>query len=293
MRRLAGVVVLALLAGCGGGGGAKPKKPDGGTDAKGSGAAGDLGSNGGAGGSGGVAGDAAGGAGGSAGDAAGASGSAGGAAGAAGGAGGTAGADAGAGARDAADATPDAVTDAAAEVEAAPPKLVTVAFSGQVETVAGTPLGFDGTVRLEAVSGSFTYDLRLVDELPTDPKRGKFWRGGTTAFTFTVKGHTVTGSGLSIVQTEDLNPDTFRFLDGNQNDTVTRIMKLDGADAPKVKLYFAVTDDTGAMLTSDALPDPFPAVDIANDGGFTITHTFSLSDDGGTMLMKLSTLVSQ
>ena len=95
------------------------------------------------------------------------------------------------------------------------------------------------------------------------------------------------------MQTEDLNPDTFRFLDGDQNDTVTRIMKLDGADAPKLKLFLAITDDTGAMLTSDALPDPFPMVDIANDGGFTIAHTFSLMDDGGTMLMKLATLVNQ
>jgi hypothetical protein len=184
--------------------------------------------------------------------------------------------------------------DAVAEVEAAVARLVTVAFTGQVVTVANAPLGFDSTVRLEPVSGSFTYDLRLVDDLPNDPLRGKYERAGTTAFTFTVKGHTVTGSGKAIVQTENLDPDTFRFLDGPQGDTVVRTMKLDGADAPTVKLSFAVTDGTGAMLASDALPDPFPALDIAHkEGGSEISHTFSLSDAGGTMLMQLDTLVSQ
>jgi hypothetical protein len=284
MRHLLAVVVVALLAGCGGGGAATTKKPD---ASAGSIGAGESGSNGGPGGSGAATGGSSGATGGASG-ATGASGAAGGDASATGGPAGAYGGSAGAGAQD---APSDTVTDG--DVEAAPPKLVTVAFSGQVITVAGNPLGFDSTVRLEAVSGSFTYDLRLADDLPNDPKRGKFWRGGTTAFTFTVKGHTVTGSGLSIVQTEDLNPDTFRFLDGDQNDTVTRIMKLDGADAPKLKLFLAITDDTGAMLTSDALPDPFPMVDIANDGGFTIAHTFSLMDDGGTMLMKLATLVNQ
>jgi hypothetical protein len=197
------------------------------------------------------------------------------------------------------DATTEAASDGA-DAEAAAPKLVTVAFTGTVETVApapdaGMPLGFDSTVRLAPVSGSFTYDLRMLDEEPTDPLRGKFEGAGGTAFSFTLKGHTVTGSGDAIVETENLNPDTFRFLDGPQPlDTDVRTMKFDGADAPALTLSIAITDTSGAMLTSDALPDPFPMVNIANsDGGFNISHTFSLKDSGGTLLMQLSTLVNQ
>ena len=196
------------------------------------------------------------------------------------------------------EATADAhVDDATADgdaAEAPAPKLVTVAFTGAVETVAGTPLGFDSTARLAAVSGSFTYDLRLLDDEPTDPLRGKYQRAGTTAFTMTVKGHTITGSGKAIVETENLDPDTFRFLDGPQGDAVVRTMQVDGVAAPALVLFIAITDSSGAMLTSDALPDPFPMINIADrDGGFNISHTFSLTDGGGTLLMQLATLVSQ
>jgi hypothetical protein len=179
------------------------------------------------------------------------------------------------------------------QVEAAAPRLVTVAYTGTVITVVGTPLGFDSTVRTEPVSGSFTYDLRLVDDLPSDPKNGKWQRGGTTAFTFTVKGHTVTGSGAALLETQDLNPDTFRFLDGPQLDGVTRIMKLDGVGAPDIVLFLSITDSSGAMLTSDALPDPFPMLDIANKSNFDISHTFSIKDTNGTLLMQLATLAQQ
>jgi hypothetical protein len=194
---------------------------------------------------------------------------------------------------DAADASSDA-----GEVEAAGPRLITVAYTGAVATVAGTPLGFDSTVRTEPVSGSFTYDAHMLDDLPNDPKRGRWQRGGMTAFTFTVKGHTVTGSGTALLETENLDPDTFRFRDGPQGDTVPRIMKLDGVAAPALVLFLAITDTTGAMLTSDALPDPFPKLNIANkDGGFEISHTFSIQDTSSSpsssLLMQLDTLVQQ
>src|SRR5580692_4648314 len=100
----------------------------------------------------------------------------------------------------------------------AAPKLVTVAFTGKVETVApapdgGMPLGFDTTVRLSSVSGSFAYDLGLADQEPSDPLRGKYQSAGAAAFSFTLNGHTVTGSGKALIETENLDPDTFRFLD--------------------------------------------------------------------------------
>jgi hypothetical protein len=182
-----------------------------------------------------------------------------------------------------ADASVDVSADATVELPPAMP--VKVGFTGQVVTVASAPLGFDATVRLEAVSGSFTYDLRMVDQLPADLKRGRYEGFAITAFTFIVKGHTITGSGNAQVQTEDLNPDTFRFLDGPLGDNVPRVMKFDGADAPTLKLGIAITDSSGAMLSSEALPAPFPTLDIT-----TKPHTFSLQDSGGTLLMQLDTL---
>ncbi|HVR03769.1 MAG TPA: hypothetical protein VMT47_16650 [Polyangia bacterium] len=89
------------------------------------------------------------------------------------------------------------------------------------------------------------------------------------------------------VVTEDLTPDAFRFLDGPQGDAVVRIMKLDDVDAPALKLFIAV-NSSGALLTSDALPDPFPAIDITK-----LPHTFSLMDEGGSLAMQLDTLVNQ
>jgi hypothetical protein len=282
-------VLLGL--GCGSGG-AKSNSPGAaGAAGNATGAAGAAGS---ATGSGGSAGSAAGGAAGSQPD-----GSAGapGGSGTAGGAGTTAGAgmDGGAGTApdsgpgDAADAS-DAVGDASSEAEAASPRLVTVAFSGQVVTVATMPLGLDSSARLAPVSGSFTYDLSLIDELPLDPNNGRYQANGTNTFTFTVLGHTVTGSGKARVDVQHLTPATFRFVDGPQGDGITRVMKLDGVDDPSLKLTIAITDNSGAMLTSKALPDPFPTVDIANKMSFNIAHTFALTDTGGTLSMQLATL---
>jgi hypothetical protein len=183
-----------------------------------------------------------------------------------------------------ADAAADASADGALDLP--PPRPVTVRFTGTVATVAGTPLGFDDTVRTAPVSGSFTYDLRTKDQTPADPRRGRFEHGTTSAFTFMVKGHTIEGSGWAIVQTEDLDPDTFRYLDGPQGDTVPRVMEVDGAPAAALKLFIAISDGNG-LLQGDALPDPFPAIDIAHT-----PHTFSLQDQGGTLLMQLDTLTS-
>jgi hypothetical protein len=166
--------------------------------------------------------------------------------------------------------------------------LVTLQFSGTVQTVAGTPLGLNSSVRLAAVSGEFAYDLRIADQNPTDPQRGLYPHNGSSLFTFTVSGHTVIGSGLARVEVEDLNPDTFRFRDGQQNDGVTRLMKLDGAGDPSLALTIAITDGSGAALTSDKLPDPFPFTNIT-----AFPHTFSLQDSGGTLLMQLDAVTMQ
>jgi hypothetical protein len=182
---------------------------------------------------------------------------------------------------------PDAPANAA---DAAPdvwvPMLVTVDYTGTVATVAGTPLGLDSTIRTAPVSGSFSYDLRSGDS-DTTTSRGTFACAGGCPFTFTVGTHTVTGSGMPVVQTENnLPPDTFRYNDGgNQHDGITRIMKLDGADDTTLALGLSLTDSTGALLSSDALPNPFPTVDLSK-----LVVTFSISDSGGTLLMQLDTL---
>jgi hypothetical protein len=186
--------------------------------------------------------------------------------------------------------------DASADLAAAPdtspdtgpdtaPVLVTLQFTGTVATVAGTPLGLDASARTTAVSGTLAYDLRTPDARPADPRRGRYEHGGASRFTFTVMGRSVDGSGLAIVQTEDLDPDTFRFIDGPQNDGVVRIMKLNGTAAPALELWIAITDGAGGLLASDALPNPFPSMNIGST-----PHTFSLKDAGGTLLVQLDSL---
>jgi hypothetical protein len=190
-------------------------------------------------------------------------------------------------AADAQDAPPagqDAAADAAPDVWV--PMLVTVDYTGTVATVAGTPLGLDSSVRTAAVSGSFSYDLRSGDS-DTTSSRGTFACAGGCPFTFTVGTHTVAGSGMPVVYTENnLPPDTFRYDDGGDlHDGITRIMKLDGADDPTLQLRLSLTDSTGALLSSDALPNPFPTVDVTK-----LTVTFTIQNSGGQLLMQLDTL---
>lgn len=200
-------------------------------------------------------------------------------------------ADMGAGADAPAGADGAAAADAAPEAtpaDAGAPRLVTVTFTGKVVTVAGAPLGFDATVRESPVSGTFAYDLGTTDESPVDPKRGTYKHGATSVFTFTVKGRNVEGSGRAVVDIENFDPDTFRFKDGPMIDAIPRTMKIDGVAAPALTLSLALTDGSGVMLSSDALPDPFPAIDLAKT-----PHTFALRDDGGTLLMQLDSLAKR
>jgi len=104
---------------------------------------------------------------------------------------------------DAGDAASDASAasdagDASDAGETAPPRLVGFSFTGSVVTVAraggtGLPLGFDGTVRTEAITGSLSYDPKLIDTwVPAD--RGVYQAVvPQSTFTLTVKGKTVTG----------------------------------------------------------------------------------------------------
>jgi hypothetical protein len=185
----------------------------------------------------------------------------------------------------------DAISDTSDAGETAPPRMVGFSFTGTVVTVApkggtGLPLGFDATVRTAPIAGSLSYDPKMVDTY-VPANRGVYGAIGGSTFTMTVKGKTVTGSDRAQVEVEDgTTSDTFRFRDGPQPlDNTLRIMKLDGVDAPKLSLFIALSGGDGSAWTSDKLPDPFPAIDLAK-----FPHTFSLEDDGGTLLMQLDTL---
>jgi hypothetical protein len=189
------------------------------------------------------------------------------------------------------DAT-DAATDASDAGDTAP-RLVGFSFTGSVVTVArsdggmGLPLGFDGTVRTEGITGSLSYDPSLFDTY-VPANRGVYQAvAPQSTFNLTVKGKTVTGSMRAKLEVEDgTTTDTFRFRDGPQAvDNTVRVMKLDGVDAPKLSLFIAISGGDGTMFTSEKLPDPFPAIDIKK-----VPHTFSLEDEGGTLLLQLDTL---
>ena len=87
---------------------------------------------------------------------------------------------------DATDARTDAPVDLVADAPGgdAGPMLVTLQFSGTVQTVAGTPLGLDASARLAPVTGQFAYDLRIADANPSDPQRGRYLHNGSSVFTF-------------------------------------------------------------------------------------------------------------
>ncbi|MEM7393677.1 MAG: hypothetical protein AAF492_15135, partial [Verrucomicrobiota bacterium] len=90
--------------------------------------------------------------------------------------------------------------------------LVTFSFSGTAGTVIGTPFGTNVTFGTP-VSGLFTYDTDTGDVNPA-PGRGDYPHTNNGGFTASFSGLTISGSSTPFVQVEDLNPDTFRFIDG-------------------------------------------------------------------------------
>lgn len=195
-----------------------------------------------------------------------------------------------------ADATVVADASAAADTSVADasdpncPQPVTVSFIGSVQTVSGTPFGFDSNVRLAAVSGRFTYDLCVGDQtLSAD--RGEYDHAGeeSGAFEFAVSGIEIRGSTRPVLEVENLSSDTFRFRDGPQFiDPTDRTMTVDSVAEPEVELFIAITDGSAAAFADDSLPAAFPLLDIAS-----YPHTFSLSDADGTLLMQLTEMTQE
>lgn len=190
--------------------------------------------------------------------------------------------------------TPDASGEhdvAPPRPDAAPPPCasVTVEFVGEVAAVSNSPFGLDDTVRAEEVNGAFAYSLCVNDADP-DVKRGEYDHRGGGALALAVAGLTIAGSDNPVVKVENLDPDTFRFLDGPQlldEDVDLRVVEVDGERRPDVKISISFTDPAGAAFSSDALPNTFPFLDLAAE---KYPHTFSVQDAGGTLLLQLTSL---
>jgi hypothetical protein len=174
------------------------------------------------------------------------------------------------------------------DTDAHPPDPVTVGFTGQVVTVAGTPFGFDDSVHQTPVSGTFTYD-RSVPDTEAGAMRGEYdHAGGGGPFTLEVGGKTVTGSDQPVV-TVELFSHTFRWVDGPQifDDTPFRVASIDGVQDASIEIYLSVTPKNEVVVfTSDALPPQFPFVpfDLKDD----TVITFAVEDANGSLLMQLS-----
>ena len=163
---------------------------------------------------------------------------------------------------------------------------VTLTFAGTVATVADMPLGLDDSVRDTDVSGSFAYFPCFPDQ-DSDPRRG-IYDPDSGNFSLSVGGHEIGGSGRPRIEVEDFDPDTFRWRDGNiLLNPITRVMTVDGKAAPSLEVLIAITttNDSGSAFSSDVPPTTFPFLDIAS-----YPHTFSVQDDGGTLLLQLSSM---
>jgi len=159
---------------------------------------------------------------------------------------------------------------------------VTVDYTATVATVSGTPFGFDpalGTI----VTGSFTYDTAALD-VEGDMDRGDFPHPAGGGFAATVQGYgvTISGSTTPYLQVENLDPDTFRFIDGPRIvGPAGGVMSVNTVPDSTVQLWIAVTTGSGSVFEDDSLPELFP---------FTFPgppHTFSLKDSLGTLLLQI------
>jgi hypothetical protein len=164
---------------------------------------------------------------------------------------------------------------------------VTIEYETRALTIVGTPFGV--TVPFQTpVSGTFTYETTTADILAQTTVGHYPHVLGGGAFTANFLGNTITGSATPFVEIENLNPDTFRFIDGPRSlGNQGGIMSLNGTPDADVRLFMAFTDGSGGAFSNDALPNPLPfAVPPLSTGGFP--HTFSLSDDRGTMLLQFT-----
>ena len=175
----------------------------------------------------------------------------------------------------------------AVRLDAAP---VTFELDTYIATVTGNPFGFDNSVRLENVPATVTYDTSPTD-INSSATRGDYPHASGGAFFADILGTEITGSSTPFVQIEDLNPDTFRFIDGPRTvGPAGGTMSVDGVLDPDVLLTIAFTDSSGGAFADDSLPSPLPFAvpPLSQPSPFFFPHTIALSDDNGTLLLQLN-----
>lgn len=175
--------------------------------------------------------------------------------------------------------------------------MIQVNYTATIQTVSGTPFGYDSSIRLEPVTGSFTYDTSTPDAAPLDPRRGNYPHTAGGGFTANFRTTTVTGSATPYVQIENLQffgfkIDTFRFIDGPRIvGPAGGIMSVDGTPDASVELAIAMTDSVGNAFANDSLPTTFPfAQPPLSNPSPNFSHTFSLRDRGGILLLQFDSL---
>jgi hypothetical protein len=165
-------------------------------------------------------------------------------------------------------------------------EIITVLYEGRAGTVAQKPFGL--TVPLDTpINGYFTFDTNTPDENPANEYRGEYQHDGNAAFLAEFLGTRITGSNTPFYEVQLLQSnatiDTFRVYDGpapvgNEGGE----MSINGTEDPDIQLWFSATED---VFDDDGLIDPFPLYDFSQ---FGTSYTFSLEDDQGTILLRLS-----
>ena len=169
---------------------------------------------------------------------------------------------------------------------------VTFELETHIATVSGNPFGFDNSVRLEGVSAIVTYETTTAD-VNSSATRGNYPHTFGGVFFADVLGIEISGSATPYVQIEDLNPDTFRYIDGPRTiGPAGGIMSVDGIANPDVELLLAFTDSSGVAFADDSLPNPLPFAvpPLSEPSPSFFPHTISLSDGNGTLLLQLDSI---
>jgi hypothetical protein len=175
---------------------------------------------------------------------------------------------------------------ALASVPAAHASVVTVTYSAEAFTVTNpAPFGLASIPLGTVVSGYFTFDTAAADDDPS-PLLGEYQQSGNAAFAADFLSTRIRGSNTPFYEIQldqSGQHDTFRIYDGpSAAGPEGGVMSLDGTPDDDIQLFVAITED---VFDDDALIDPFPLYDF---GFLGTTHTFSLEDDEGTMLLQLT-----
>ena len=156
---------------------------------------------------------------------------------------------------------------------------VTVVYEAEASTVSNTPFGLT-VPRLTIVRGYFTYETNTPDTLPNDPKRGDFLMQGTWDFRAEFLDQVLRGSGTAPATTNLFGSPTLRFWDGAA-DAAAGDMSLNGITAAGLRMSFSISGQSKDLPT-DQLPRNF----TFNPPPGGASHTFSIGDGSGTMLLQ-------